>query len=276
MQNMGLIGMMTVEWPLNLRGIFSICQFLLLDIDSYGFSCIAGHWWTGKRWFVFPWVKCSVFFKGILRQIRLRRFDPACEKYGKLWEYRILEDPDSLRWHFFNNDSGRPHFIWGNNHSPICKPQNLQVNQNPFVIFWVHWSSQWVWPGCLCASAFQSCSQRSTIGQGPKCSAQWVPSFRSVSVPWVLRPCRQWCATNIRMVSAVFWSILVFCVVLQIMLPCWWWHGSCWPSSFLAFRRHALLQFSRTHGCVSTDLIGEWRRCRWIYCQRSSMSLWDC
>eukprot|EP00434_Breviolum_minutum_P026069 symbB.v1.2.023046.t1/scaffold2073.1/size90365/7 len=42
MQNMGLIGMMTVEWPLNLRGIFSICQFLLLDIDSYGFSCIAG------------------------------------------------------------------------------------------------------------------------------------------------------------------------------------------------------------------------------------------
>ena len=46
MQNMGLIGMMTVEWPLTLDGIFSICKFLLLDIDSYGFSCIAGrpHW----------------------------------------------------------------------------------------------------------------------------------------------------------------------------------------------------------------------------------------
>eukprot|EP00434_Breviolum_minutum_P042683 symbB.v1.2.038008.t1/scaffold5375.1/size55718/2 len=42
MQNMGLIGMMTVEWPLKLDGLFSICKFLLLDIDSYGFSCIAG------------------------------------------------------------------------------------------------------------------------------------------------------------------------------------------------------------------------------------------
>lgn len=42
MQNLGLIGMMTVPWPLNLQGLFSICQFLLLDIDSYGFSCIAG------------------------------------------------------------------------------------------------------------------------------------------------------------------------------------------------------------------------------------------
>ena len=42
MQNMGLIGMMTVAWPDDLNGIFSICQFLLLDIDSYGFSCIAG------------------------------------------------------------------------------------------------------------------------------------------------------------------------------------------------------------------------------------------
>ena len=42
MQNMGLIGMMTVAWPDDLNGVFSICQFLLLDIDSYGFSCIAG------------------------------------------------------------------------------------------------------------------------------------------------------------------------------------------------------------------------------------------
>ena len=42
MQNMGLVGMMTVEWPVSLEGLFSICQFLLLDIDSYGFSCIAG------------------------------------------------------------------------------------------------------------------------------------------------------------------------------------------------------------------------------------------
>lgn len=42
MQNLGLIGMMTVQWPEDLKGFFSICQFLLLDIDSYGFSCIAG------------------------------------------------------------------------------------------------------------------------------------------------------------------------------------------------------------------------------------------
>ena len=42
MQNLGLIGMMTVAWPENLTGLFSICRFLLLDIDSYGFSCIAG------------------------------------------------------------------------------------------------------------------------------------------------------------------------------------------------------------------------------------------
>ncbi|CAK9030105.1 TRP domain-containing protein [Durusdinium trenchii] len=42
MQNLGLIGMMTVEWPADLKGLFSICQFLLLDIDSYGFSCVAG------------------------------------------------------------------------------------------------------------------------------------------------------------------------------------------------------------------------------------------
>ena len=42
MQNLGLIGMMTVEWPSTLDGILSICKFLLLDIDSYGFSCIAG------------------------------------------------------------------------------------------------------------------------------------------------------------------------------------------------------------------------------------------
>mmetsp|Transcript_86921 Transcript_86921/g.137868 ORF Transcript_86921/g.137868 Transcript_86921/m.137868 type:complete len:434 (-) Transcript_86921:101-1402(-) len=34
--------MMTVDWPAGLEGLFSICQFLLLDIDSYGFSCIAG------------------------------------------------------------------------------------------------------------------------------------------------------------------------------------------------------------------------------------------
>ena len=32
----------TVAWPEDLKGFFSVCQFLLLDIDSYGFSCLAG------------------------------------------------------------------------------------------------------------------------------------------------------------------------------------------------------------------------------------------
>ena len=36
------VGMMTVNWPKDLQALFSVCQFLLLDIDSYGFSCIAG------------------------------------------------------------------------------------------------------------------------------------------------------------------------------------------------------------------------------------------
>ena len=42
MQNLGLISMMTVEWPHALQGMFSICKFMLLDIDSYGFVCVAG------------------------------------------------------------------------------------------------------------------------------------------------------------------------------------------------------------------------------------------
>ena len=42
MQNLGLLGMMTVEWPSGLAALLSICQLLLLDIDSYGFSCVAG------------------------------------------------------------------------------------------------------------------------------------------------------------------------------------------------------------------------------------------
>ena len=62
MQNMGLVGMMTVDWPVTLDGIFSICKFFLLDIDSYGFSCIAGrgfhevHTWDDDRW---VWQLCS-------------------------------------------------------------------------------------------------------------------------------------------------------------------------------------------------------------------------
>ena len=42
MQNVGLVGLMTVDWPANLAAVFAFCQFLLLDIDSFGFSCVAG------------------------------------------------------------------------------------------------------------------------------------------------------------------------------------------------------------------------------------------
>ena len=42
LQNLGLIGLMTVQWPTDLDGIFAICQLILLDIDNFGFSCVAG------------------------------------------------------------------------------------------------------------------------------------------------------------------------------------------------------------------------------------------
>ena len=42
LQSVGIIGMMTVEWPVDLKGFFSYFQFLLLDLDSFGFACFAG------------------------------------------------------------------------------------------------------------------------------------------------------------------------------------------------------------------------------------------
>ena len=42
MQNLGIIGGMTIEWPRSLEGLFNVCKFLLLDVDKFGFSCIAG------------------------------------------------------------------------------------------------------------------------------------------------------------------------------------------------------------------------------------------
>lgn len=47
LQNVGIIGMMTVSWPDGLSGILSAMQVLLLDIDNYSFACFAGpvtHW----------------------------------------------------------------------------------------------------------------------------------------------------------------------------------------------------------------------------------------
>lgn len=42
LQSIGIIGMMTVEWPINLHGFLSYFQILLLDLDSFGFACFAG------------------------------------------------------------------------------------------------------------------------------------------------------------------------------------------------------------------------------------------
>ena len=42
MQNMGLVGMITVEWPMSISTPLNVCKFLLLDIDNLGFACVAG------------------------------------------------------------------------------------------------------------------------------------------------------------------------------------------------------------------------------------------
>ena len=42
LQSIGIIGMMTVDWPINLNGFLSYFQILLLDLDSFGFACFAG------------------------------------------------------------------------------------------------------------------------------------------------------------------------------------------------------------------------------------------
>ena len=38
LQSIGIIGMMTVDWLVDLNGFFSYFQVLLLDLDSFGFA----------------------------------------------------------------------------------------------------------------------------------------------------------------------------------------------------------------------------------------------
>ena len=46
LQSIGIIGMMTVNWPVDLNGFFAYFQVLLLDLDSFGFA----PWrWTSPR-----------------------------------------------------------------------------------------------------------------------------------------------------------------------------------------------------------------------------------
>ena len=42
LQSIGIISMMTVEWPVDLKGVFGWLQIFILDIDSFAFSCLAG------------------------------------------------------------------------------------------------------------------------------------------------------------------------------------------------------------------------------------------
>ena len=42
LQSIGIIGMMTVEWPVDVKGFMSFFYFFLLDLDSFGFACVAG------------------------------------------------------------------------------------------------------------------------------------------------------------------------------------------------------------------------------------------
>lgn len=42
LQSLGIVGTMTVEWPVNMAGIFDFLQVFTFDIDSFAFACFAG------------------------------------------------------------------------------------------------------------------------------------------------------------------------------------------------------------------------------------------
>ena len=42
LQNIGIIGTMTVEFPLGIKGFFSFMSIFVLDLESFGFACVAG------------------------------------------------------------------------------------------------------------------------------------------------------------------------------------------------------------------------------------------
>lgn len=93
LQSVGIIGMMTVEWPGDLQGFLAFFQVLLLDIDSYSFSCFAGSdtaarylvsvsfFFLGQAWLLF----C---FSGSRLLPRKWRWDPAktASTMGQFWQ----------------------------------------------------------------------------------------------------------------------------------------------------------------------------------------------
>ena len=42
LQSIGIIGTMTVEFPVNIDSFFGWFSILLLDLDNFGFACLAG------------------------------------------------------------------------------------------------------------------------------------------------------------------------------------------------------------------------------------------
>lgn len=42
LQSIGIIGSMTVEFPVNIKGIFAFMSIFVLDLESFGFACFAG------------------------------------------------------------------------------------------------------------------------------------------------------------------------------------------------------------------------------------------
>lgn len=42
LQSIGIIGGMTVEFPINIKGFFSFMSIFVLDLESFGFACFAG------------------------------------------------------------------------------------------------------------------------------------------------------------------------------------------------------------------------------------------
>lgn len=59
LQNLGIIGTMTVEFPVNLEGIFSFLQIFTFDIDGLGFACLTGR---GPRIPKTTW-SCEILWK---------------------------------------------------------------------------------------------------------------------------------------------------------------------------------------------------------------------
>ena len=60
-QTLGLISMMTVEWPQNMQNLLALCKLFVLDIDTYGFSCIAGEVERKETLFFSPYFSARIF-----------------------------------------------------------------------------------------------------------------------------------------------------------------------------------------------------------------------